>query len=458
VNCDRITRTAAIAFVLSATLHAGPMVFAGNAAGSEADGDVQGRRSEPVSTPRGGATYADCALIGRNLRVRDILNDLYLWYRFLPNVDPLRFASPEAYLEAVRYRPLDTSFSAIVPKTSYTAMFSDSQYIGFGFSTRAGDSAITILQVFPSSAAAAAQLARGDRIVAVDGRTVQSLVAAGALDTAFGRDDAGVTVSVDIVSRSGEARRVTLRKSVVTIPPVSLTRTFLVDGRVVGYVHFRQFVRPSTAALDEAFAALREAGATELVLDLRYNGGGLLDVAVHLASLIGDAATRGQVLTRLQHNDRNTRYDETLRFETTASPLRLTRLFAITTRASASASELLINGLRPYLPVVVIGERTYGKPVGQYGIEFCDRVLLVVAFMTANVRGEGSYFEGIAADCSAADDAGHDLGSAEESSLAEALRYIRTGACSSSAAPSSSARRQPVVPPAEGWQAVINAQ
>ena len=86
-----------------------------------------------------------------------------------------------------------------------------------------------------------------------------------------------------------------MTKRLVTIPTVSLSRVFTVDGRKVGYVFFRNFVRPSYDALDNAFAALKEAGVTELVLDLRYNGGGLVDVAVHLASLIGGSLTRDQV-------------------------------------------------------------------------------------------------------------------------------------------------------------------
>jgi carboxyl-terminal processing protease len=224
---------------------------------------------------------------------------------------------------------------------------------------------------------------------------------------------------------------------------VSLTRVYQVNGRVVGYVFFRQFVQPSIAALDEAFAALRQAGATELVLDLRYNGGGLLDVAVHLASLIGDVTLRGQVFATLQHNDRNRDLDETYRFETIANPLRLSRLVVITTRSSASASELLISGLRPYLPVTVVGDRTFGKPVGQYAIDLCNRVVLPVAFITLNARGEADYFNGIAADCIAADDAGHELGTVEEASLAEALTVIRTGSCSPGGVAARSLRRAP---------------
>jgi carboxyl-terminal processing protease len=413
---------------------------------------------EPAPSPRGGAPYAPCTPIGQNMQTSDVLNDLYLWYRYIPDVKPWRYASPEAYLEAVRYRPLDSHFSYITSKAEYTALFSESQYVGFGFSTRTTESSITVLQVFPDSPASEAQLGRGDRIIAVDGRSVASLVDSGAIGSVFGANEAGVTVVAEVVSRGGQTRTVPLRKRAVTIPPVSLTRAFEVNGRVVGYILFRQFVRPSTAALDEAFAALRQAGATELILDLRYNGGGLVDVAVHLGSLIGDAATRGQVFARIQHNDKNSRYDETLRFEAVDPPLRLTRLFVITTRASASASEMVINSLEPYLPVVVIGERTFGKPVGQYGIEMCDKVLLPVAFITVNANGEGNYFDGIAPDCEAPDDVGNDLGAPAEASLAAALQFIRTGACSRTSPDTLRMRRASVAYAADGWQSLINAQ
>ncbi len=407
--------------------------------------------------PRGGAVYGPCSILSQTLYTRDVFSDIYLWDRFIPDAKPWRFASPEAYLEAIRYRPLDSSFSSIAPRAAYTALFSDSQYVGFGFSSRQGESDITVLQVFPGSPADEAMLARGDRIVAIDGRTVQSLVASGTAGSALGPEQVGFSLTADVVGINGEAKRVTLRKRIVTIPPVALTRTFLVDGRVVGYLHFRQFVRPAPAALDEAFAALRQAGATELVLDLRYNGGGLLDVALHLASLIGDASTSGQVFARIEHNDRNSPLDRTLRFEAALSPLRLTRLFAITSGASASASELVINGLRPYMPVVVIGERTYGKPVGQYGFEHCDRVLLPVSFRLVNAMGLGDYFDGIPADCPAADDVTRELGAVAEASLAEAIHVIRTGACSGGGAFQRSIRR--VGRSLEsGWQSMINAQ
>lgn len=399
-----------------------------------------------------------CTTVSQNLYVRDVLSDLYLWYQFLPGVNPASYPSPESYLDAVRYRPIDTSYSYITSAAANNAFYSDSQFIGFGFGQQTSDGQMTVLQVFEDSPAMEAGLARGHRIVEINGQTVSALVAAGTIGSAFGASEVGVAADIVFVTREGERRQAHMVKRLVTIPTVSLTSAVDVDGRRVGYVFFRNFVRPSVAALDTAFAALREARVSELVLDLRYNGGGLVDVAVHLASLIGGSTTAGQLLATYSHNDRNAARNKTLRFESVDQPLGLSRVVVITTRSSASASELIINALRPYLPVVVVGDATYGKPVGQYGITFCDKVVAPVAFSLLNALGEGHYYDGIAPTCVAADDPGHDLGDPQEASLLEALTYVRTGACSPASAAAAvlpgPAAERPRLP---GFRALVNA-
>jgi len=193
------------------------------------------------------------------------------------------------------------------------------------------------------------------------------------------------------------------------------------------------------------------------VLDLRYNGGGLVDVALHLASLIGGAPLRDQVFTTSRHNDRNSRLNETLRFTNPPAALGLDRLVVIATRASASASELVVNSLRPFMPVVIVGDRTYGKPVGQYGLPFCDKVLAPVAFAVVNADGGGGYFDGLPADCPARDDLEHDLGARDEASLAESLRFIATGACATATVPARARVAAPVAARATGWASLVNA-
>lgn len=404
------------------------------------------------------AQASTCSALAQTTFVRDTLQENYLWYRDVPDLDPAEFASPEAYLAAARVRPLDTAFSYIQARAVSDAFFSESQFIGLGLSTSVLAGELRVLQVFDASPAAEAGLDRGSRIEAIDGREVSSLIADGAIDGAFGPAENGLAVAVRFTTAAGVRLETVVRKRPVTIPTVSLTRVFDVGGRKVGYLFFRNFVRPSFAALDAAFDALRAAGVTELVLDVRYNGGGLVDVAVHLASLIAGAPARDQVFAESRHNDRNRRLDAVLRFSDPPRALGLSKLVVIATPASASASELVMNGLRPFMPVTIVGSRTYGKPVGQYVFPFCDKVLAPVAFSMVNADGQGSYFDGLPVDCPAADDVDRPLGDTAEASLAEALHVVATGGCSARTA-SGVARAVPAaaVPTAVGWQALLNA-
>lgn len=402
-------------------------------------------------------TIGSCSTTSKNIRVRDILSDIYLWYTELPNVDPARYATPEDYLEAVRYRPLDAHFSYITSREANQAFYSDSQYVGFGFSMTTLGQDVRVTQVFPESPASEAGMARGDRITSIDGTPTSQLIATGGVGAAFGPAEIGVQVRIEFSDRAGGRHAATLVKRLVTIPTVTLTRVYEVQGRRIGYFFFRNFVEPSHAALDAAFAELNARRLDELVVDLRYNGGGRVAVAQHLASLIGGVRTNGQVLAEYFHNDRNVHRNQALRFDSRAHAATLNRLIVITTPASASASELIINGLRPYMPVVIIGDRTYGKPVGQYQFDFCDKTFAPVSFTLRNARGEADFFDGFPPDCAAADDIEHDLGDVSEASLREALTYAATDACSPAGPrvqrldPGRRAAR------ARGWQSLVNA-
>ena len=401
---------------------------------------------------------ASCSTTGKNLYVRDVMTDIYLWYREMPNVDPTSFASPEAYLEAVRYRTLDSTFSYITSREANDAFYSESQFIGFGLSTMVSGVEMRVLQVFPESPASEAGLSRGDRFVEIGGRPVSALIASGEIESAFGPSEIGVETDIVFVNQAGVRREAHIIKRLVTIPTVSLTRVYTISGRRVGYLFFRNFVTPSYGALDAAFAELSAAGVDELVLDLRYNGGGLVNVAQYLASYIGGARTDGQVFAEYFHNDKNAFRNRIIRFENKPQHLTLDRLIVVTTGSSASASELVINALRPFMPVVVIGGKTYGKPVGQYGIAFCDKLLAAVAFALRNADGHGDFFDGFAADCTAPDDADHQLGDPDEGSLKEALTFATTGACSRrplTAQQKGDVQRR--APRALGWQSLVNA-
>jgi C-terminal processing protease CtpA/Prc len=413
-----------------------------------------------TAVPAAAQTQTDCTIPGQNLFVRNTLQDIYLWYRELPDPNPALFDSPEAYLDTVRFRPLDERFSYITTQAASDAFFSDSQFIGIGlaYTFEGQDNVMRLTDVFPASPAEGAGLRRGYRIDAVNGTSVADLLARGELGAAFGPSEIGVRVVVRFRDLAGAEGEASMTKRLVTIPTVSNTTVLDVDGRKVGYLVLRNFVQPSTAALTAAFTQLRAEGANELVLDLRYNGGGLVSVAQHLGGLMGGTTAAGQTFVRFVHNDKNSFRDTTYLFPALAASLNLSRVVVIATHGSASASELVINSLRPFMPVTVVGDKTYGKPVGQYGFTFCGKVLFPVAFSGRNARDEGDYFDGIPADCRAPDDLEHELGDPAEGSLAESLQFLVNGSCSAAASARARAARAPRPRDTrDGWRQLIGA-
>jgi hypothetical protein len=183
-------------------------------------------------------------------------------------------------------------------------------------------------------------------------------------------------------------------------------------------------------ALARAFADFRAAGVSELAIDLRYNGGGLVSLSRLLASYVSGTRTRDQVFASLLFNDRRASdYNETWRFEPPSSALNLARVYVLTGPRTCSASELLINGLRPFVDVVAIGDTTCGKPVGFRPVSRCDTTFNVVNFESVNARNEGRFFDGIAASCAVAEDFSQPLGATDEPLLAAASRHADSGSC-----------------------------
>jgi carboxyl-terminal processing protease len=377
-----------------------------------------------------GAQAQDCSILDQNQTVYQSLRDWYYWYQHLPAVSPATFADPEALLDTVRYRPLDNTFSYISTATASQAFYGESQYLGFGFSMKfTVGYELRVTDVFPASPASEIGFDRGSEILTLNGKSVQRTYEDGEWNTIWGGEEAGYAVNVTFKNAAGETKSGRIVKRVVTIPTVPLATVLNVGGKKTGYLVFKNFVEPSYAALDAAFAQLKEASVTELVLDLRYNGGGLIAVAQHLGGLIGGDRTSGEVFAQYVHNDKQASRNSAIRFPRPAAAFPLSRLVVITTRSSASASELIINALKPFIPVTVVGDNSYGKPVGQYGFRICERMLWPVSFSVQNARGQGDYYNGFPPDCRAADDINYPLGDVREASLSAALAYLTTGSC-----------------------------
>jgi hypothetical protein len=163
------------------------------------------------------------------------------------------------------------------------------------------------------------------------------------------------------------------------------------------------------------------------VIDLRYNGGGSTTPAFQLIDLIGGNAVKNKVFASVVYNSKRTKDNGSLIYPTpSALALNVDQLFFITTESSASASELVINSMFPYKEVILIGEKTYGKPVGMEVFESkeYDIALAPVTFKLLNADGEGDYFDGIPVNYQVADDVFRAWGDPAEACLKTALDII----------------------------------
>jgi C-terminal processing protease CtpA/Prc len=306
-----------------------------------------------------------------------------------------------------------------------------------------------VTKVEPQSPAATAGFDRGDEILAI-GPTSDTMVDVATMtqqqiSDAFGPAQVGVVRAFRVQPRTaapGNPVVRTVTKALITLDPVPITEVIPRTGTTpIGYVALETFITPAEQQLRQAFATFKAQNVHDVIVDLRYDGGGLVSIAQLLASLLAEQEA-GQPMFTFEFNSKHQDQNETIDFSDEPQAVQSNRVAFITTDATASASELTINSLEPYVDVAIIGGQTFGKPVGQSGFDMpdCDTVLRLIAFQTVNADNEGGYFTGLPDSqfsgdfCAADDDLTHERGDAAEDSTGTALSWLNNGVCPSAKA------------------------
>lgn len=381
-----------------------------------------------------------CTIDAQKQFVLDNLYAWYLWNDLLPaGIDIANYPSPEQLVFDVtrNFGPQNASnepidlFSSVGSLAADTQFFGEGKFEGFGFSWRFEDQAqseFRITRTFANSPAENGGLTRGDQILTLNSRTIADIVANEGVSAFFNAND---TVNFEVQPLVGNVFFSSISKDIVTINPVPQWR--IIDagnGRMVGYLELSQFISTASTDLDAAFAAFNSASVSEIILDLRYNGGGLVSTAELLGDYLGGFVADGLIFSSTEFNaDRASNNGVALFSNIVNRSPNLSQLVVIATRGTASASELVANGLIPHVNVAIVGDNTFGKPVGQIGIEFCEKILRPTAFRLANADGDGDYFDGLPVDCPAADDLNTAIGADNDPNMVAALGYLGTGAC-----------------------------
>jgi C-terminal processing protease CtpA/Prc len=397
----------------------------------------------------GGVAAADCSESARKQFVLASSREWYLFPDLLPaSINVGSYAKAEDLLDALtataREQGKDRYFSYLTTQAEDNSVLGEGQFNGFGFRNRTetGNRPF-VLDVFENSPAAEAGLLRGDEIVAVDQGNgfvaIGELLANGAtLSDVLGPADVNVRRGLRLL-RDGVTRDVVMVKRTVTIDPVPDSfgvRTFALAGTPgVGYVHLRSYISTADTQLGAALAQFRSAGIQDFIIDLRYNGGGLVDTARVLNDLLGGARSSADVQFRVIHNSAKSSRNETTTFQPTLQSVSPVRIAFLTTDGTASASEININSMKPWLETAIVGSNTYGKPVGQlpFDLKGCPDRLRLVSFKTVNKLDEGDYYNGLASSmrfaCAADDTLTAPLGDPTDNLTREALDWLRTGSC-----------------------------
>ncbi|HEY3389184.1 MAG TPA: S41 family peptidase [Prolixibacteraceae bacterium] len=350
-------------------------------------------------------------------------NDLYLWYESIPAVDLAAIKTPDEYINKVRY--VKDRWSFTMPYTEMVDLLEKGETSGWGAGLGFDDlNLLRILFVYNNSAMGKAGVKRGWQIKAMNGKTVASM-SDSEVNTALNN----AANSFVFIKNDGSETTLQMTQGPIAINSVQYSTIFPKGAKKIGYLVFSDFLGSSVKELNTVFDGFLSQGVTDLILDIRYNGGGTLDCADSLVAMLDGKPNKDKVYNTLTYNNKHVRMGYQSVIGLKSNSIQFDKLVVITTSSTASASELVISGLKPYMNMKLIGSTTHGKPVGM-NIEGDTQLNIAVApisFRNVNSQGYSDYFDGIPVDFAVKDNVTQDWGNSSDACLTAALNYISTG-------------------------------
>lgn len=423
----------------------------GGDGGSGSAPTVTSPSPSPSPTPSPASTA--CSLASRQAWARQVLDE---WYLFPDLIDEGVRASDyddvQNYIDALvapaRAESKDRYFTYLTSIEEENAYYESGSTAGIGaLLVLDGSGRLLLREAYENAPAYAVGMDRGTEILSI-GTTSSNLVdvidmSYDQLVEALGPSEAGDRRVFRFRARDGSqfgpVQIRTVTKAEYDIQPLSPRYgSTIVDTGLekYGYIHLRTFIEPAEQQLRDAFADFGNQGIEKVIVDVRYNGGGLIRTAKVLSELMnGDRD--GEEFSSLELRPSKASENETYYFRNQDGAINAVKVAFIGTGNSASASEMIMNAQIPYsgANTALIGQNTYGKPVGQYAfdLEECDDRLRAVTFRTVNAAGDADYYTGMASvmpnACMADDDLSSTLGSSTEWMIGRATDFLESGYC-----------------------------
>ncbi len=412
----------------------------------------------PAPPPTSGPPPAPalCSLADRQNWALAQLQEWYLFPELLAtDVNPGSYTTLGAYVDALvapaRAQNKDRFYTGVTSIAQDKAFLETGSTAGFGVRLAIDVDArrVLIFEAYENAPALAAGIDRGTEILAIGTSTanlvtVDAIIAAegsAGITAALGPNTAGTARALRVRDTNGTIRDVTLTKADFALSAVSSrygARIIDDGGRKVGYINLRTFISTAEPQLRNAFAQFRAQGISEVIVDLRYNGGGTSAMAELMTNLLLGQRSPTEVMNYRVHRPSKSNMNFTRFFAPQPQSISSMRIAFIGTGSTASASEAVMNSVLPYMGgnTALIGANTFGKPVGSSLVldrPQCDDRLDPINFATLNRDNQGYYFDGLAsrfqATCSAQDDISRQLGDPQEAMIRTALDFLAGRPC-----------------------------
>lgn len=361
----------------------------------------------------------------------------YYWIDEMADASPDSFETANDYFQALLYDEVD-KWSFITDVETFNQHYQEGKYKGLGIRMKFdAEGNLRVAMAYKNSPMGKKGVTRGYKILSINGVSAAEIKSNG-----LGGVLKETGNSMELVNLKGKTESITVDMEEVGEAAILRDSVYKRGDKNIGYFVFQNFIDPAEDALNQTFAEFAKNNVTDLVVDLRYNGGGKLSIASQMADLIAGKDAAGELFYKVIHNRFHTEMDSDnpYYFEKRSNTLDIERIVFITTSNSASASEAVINGLdisalESELDVKLVGSQTHGKPVGMYPFStdqqpdfaHIGKIVAPVTFKGVNADGYGDYYEGIPVDAQRTDDLTHRFGHPEESCLREALFYIENG-------------------------------
>ena len=383
------------------------------------------------------------------------MRDWYFWNSELAtNIDVTQFNSNEELLDGIIFKPLDR-FSYITTRAAFEASFTGqaSGVHGFGFSLDAEEN-MFVSFVYDLSPAGVDGWERGWQVMEINGKPIAEYRTANGYNFQLGPNEIGYTNTFKMKLPDGSEKTTTIPKSAFQTNSVLYKDVIEQEGKKIGYWVYQSFRQTPgltnpvrSQEVEDTFEYFMGEGIDEIIVDLRYNGGGSVAVTEQILNYLVPTNAASSVMYTNRHNALRSNNNRTVNFSKKGN-LNLSRIIFITARGSASASELLINSLDPYMDVFLVGDNTFGKPVGSFPLSTLNRTLsandveiVPITFAIDNAEGRADYFDGFPVNISAPDAPSKNWGDSEETRFKVAMEYIRTGNTGSRISPNASKTR-----------------